>query len=41
MRTPAIDTTPGKAGEISYTARGVLEGEEIGEASDPVTVTIS
>lgn len=41
MRTPAIDTAPGKAGELTYTARAVKDGNEIGQASDAVTVTVS
>jgi hypothetical protein len=41
MRTPAIDTAPGKAGELTYTARAVVEGKEIGHPSDPVTVTVT
>ena len=40
FRTPAIDTSPGK-GELKYTARAVLNGKEIGAASDAVTVTVS
>jgi hypothetical protein len=40
FRTPAIDTSPGK-GELSYTARAVLDGKEIGKASDAVTVKVS
>jgi hypothetical protein len=41
MRTPAIDTAPGKSGELSYTARAVVNGEEIGHSSDAVSVTVS
>jgi hypothetical protein len=41
MRTPAIDTEPGKAGQITYTARAVLDGNEIGQVSDAVMVTVS
>src|SRR5438105_3800463 len=41
MRTPAIDTAPGKAGELTYTARAVVNGQEIGQASDAVSVTVS
>jgi len=41
MRTPAIDTDPGKPGEITYTARAVKDGEEIGQSSDPVSLTLS
>jgi hypothetical protein len=40
FRTPAIDTSPGK-GELNYTARAVLNGKEIGAASDAVSVTVS
>lgn len=40
MRTPAIDTAPGKSGEITYTARAVVSGQEIGKASDAVSVTV-
>jgi len=40
FRTPAIDTSPGK-GELNYSARAVLNGEEIGAASDAVSVTVS
>ena len=40
FRTPAIDTSPGK-GELIYTARAVLNGEELGQPSDAVNVTIS
>jgi hypothetical protein len=39
FRTPAIDTSPGK-GELKYTARAVLNHQEVGKPSDPVTVTI-
>ncbi|HME89067.1 MAG TPA: hypothetical protein VKE30_07660 [Chthoniobacterales bacterium] len=39
FRTPAIDTSPGK-GDLTYTARAVLNGEEIGAASDAVSVTV-
>jgi hypothetical protein len=39
FRTPAIDTAPsGKSKECSYTARAVIDGEEIGQASNAVTV---
>jgi hypothetical protein len=41
FRTPAIDTTPtrsGKSEQCSYTARAVLDGEEIGQPSDAVTL---
>jgi hypothetical protein len=40
FRTPAIDTAPGK-GEITYTARAVVAGQEIGHPSDVVSVTVS
>jgi len=39
FRTPAIDTSPGK-GELTYTARAVVNGNEIGQASDAVSVTV-
>jgi len=39
FRTPAIDTSPGK-GELKYTARAVLNEKEVGQASDPVSVTV-
>ena len=38
MRTPAIDTAPGKSGQLTYTARAVIGSKEIGEPSDAVTV---
>jgi len=40
FRTPAIDTTPGR-GDLSYTARAVTNGKEIGKPSDAVSVTVS
>lgn len=44
MRTPAVDPIPpatsGKAEERVYTARGVINGKEIGQPSDAVRVTI-
>lgn len=40
-RTPAIDTTPGKSGQLTYTARAVIQDREIGEPSDPVTLNVS
>ena len=40
FRTPAIDTSPGK-GDLKYTARAVLNGKEVGQPSDAVTVTVS
>ena len=41
MRTPAIDTAPGKSGQLTYTARAVINGKEIGQASDAVTVAVA
>jgi hypothetical protein len=40
FRTPAIDTSGGK-GELKYTARAVLNGKEVGQPSDTVSVTVS
>jgi len=40
FRTPAIDTSPGR-GELKYTARAVLNNEEVGQPSDAVSVTVS
>ncbi len=40
FRTPAIDTAPGKGG-LSYTARAVTNGKEIGQPSDAVSVTVN
>jgi hypothetical protein len=40
FRTPAIDTSAGK-GELKYTARAVLNGGEVGQASDAVSVTVT
>ncbi len=40
FRTPAIDTSPGE-GELKYTARAILNGKEVGQASDAVSVTVS
>jgi hypothetical protein len=40
MRTPAIDTAPGKTGELTYTARAVISGKEIGQPSDAVSVNV-
>ena len=40
FRTPAIDTAPGK-GELTYTARAVMNDKEIGQASDAVSVTVN
>jgi len=41
MRTPAIDTAPGKSGQLTYTARAVIDGEEVGLPSDAVSVTVT
>jgi hypothetical protein len=40
FRTPAIDTTPGK-GDLTYTARAVTNGKEIGQPSDAVAVSVT
>jgi hypothetical protein len=44
-RTPALDpipvVAPGKSEERNYTARGVMNGKEIGHPSDVVTVTVT
>jgi hypothetical protein len=40
FRTPAIDTSPSK-GDLSYTARAVKDGKEIGQPSDAVTVSVA
>jgi hypothetical protein len=40
FRTPAIDTAPGK-GDLNYTARAVVNGKEIGQPSDAVSVKVS
>lgn len=40
FRTPAIDTSPGR-GELKYTARAVLNNNEVGQPSEAVSVTIS
>lgn len=40
FRTPAIDTSPVK-GDLSYTARAVVNNKEIGQASDAVSVTVN
>ena len=40
FRTPAIDTSPGR-GDLKYTARAVVNGKEIGQLSDSVSVTVS
>ena len=43
-RTPAVDPapplSPGKSEERTYTARAAINGKEIGQPSDPVTVTV-
>jgi hypothetical protein len=39
FRTPAIDTSPDK-GDLKYTARAVVDGKEIGQSSDAVSVTV-
>jgi hypothetical protein len=39
FRTPAIDTSASK-GDFTYTARAVVNGKEIGQASDAVSVTV-
>jgi hypothetical protein len=41
MRTPAIDTDPGKSGDLTYTARAVVDGQEIGQVSEAVSVTLN
>ena len=41
MRTPAIDTTPGRSGQLTYTARAVIDGEEVGLPSEAVSVTVT
>jgi hypothetical protein len=41
MRTPAIDTAPGKPGQLTYTARAVVSGKEIGQSSSAVSVVVS
>lgn len=38
MRTPAVDNTPGQPGERTYTARAVIDGKEVGQASGAVKV---
>ncbi|MEP7014613.1 MAG: hypothetical protein ABI925_04160 [Verrucomicrobiota bacterium] len=38
FRTPAIDTSARPAHDCAYTARAVVDGNEIGQASDAVTV---
>jgi len=40
FRTPAIDTAPGK-GDLTYTARAVTNGKEIGQPSDAVAVSVT
>ena len=39
FRTPAIDTSAPR-GELAYTARAVVNGKEIGQPSDAVSVTV-
>lgn len=39
-RTPAIDTKPG-SGQLTYTARAVIQDKEIGQPSDAVAVNVS
>lgn len=45
MRTPAVDPTPvaspGKPEHRTYTARALIAGKEVGQPSDPVSVTVS
>jgi hypothetical protein len=41
MRTPAIDTDPATSGQLTYTARAVKDGDEIGQPSDPVMIVVS
>ena len=41
MRTPAIDTTPGKSGQLTYTARAVIDREEVGLPSEAVSVKVT
>ena len=41
IRTPAIDTDPGSSGQLTYTARAVRDGDEIGQPSDPVMIVVS
>lgn len=40
-RTPAIDTAPGRSGQLTYTARAVIQDKEIGQPSDAVTLNVS
>ncbi len=39
-RTPAIDTKPG-SGQLTYTARAVIQDKEIGQPSDAVAVNVN
>ena len=39
FRTPAIDTEPGKAASLTYTARAVVDQKEIGQPSDAVSLS--
>ncbi len=41
FRTPAIDTTARPSEECTYTARAVINDQEIGQPSDTVTVMIN
>jgi hypothetical protein len=41
MRTPAIDSSAGKSGQLTYTARAVIDGKEVGLPSDAVSVTVT
>ncbi|MEY2440303.1 MAG: hypothetical protein QOI34_1688 [Verrucomicrobiota bacterium] len=40
FRTPAIDTAPGKSGQLTYIARAVVDQKEIGQPSETVTLTL-
>src|SRR2546423_4383432 len=40
FRTPAIDTAPGK-GDLNYTARAVVNGKEISQPSDALSVKVA
>ncbi|MEY2484771.1 MAG: hypothetical protein QOG67_2900 [Verrucomicrobiota bacterium] len=39
FRTPAIDTAPGKSGQLTYTARAVVDKMEIGQPSEAVKLS--
>jgi hypothetical protein len=41
MRTPAVDGAATKSGQVTYTARAVINDREIGQPSEAVTVTVS